>query len=83
MRFSMLFRILFVFYCAEAGLLLSLLPWTPAWEQIMRQIPITPLQVAILSPIIRGATTGLGLVHILWGTHDIVELLAKRRARVS
>ncbi|MEE8368928.1 MAG: hypothetical protein V3S30_11515 [Thermoanaerobaculia bacterium] len=79
----MLFKILFVFYCAEAGLLLTLLPWTPAWEQIMRQIPIVGLQAAILSPLIRGATTGFGLVHILWGTHDIVDLLAKRRVKPS
>lgn len=79
----MLFKILFVFYCAEAGLLLTLLPWSPAWEQIMRQIPIAALQAVVLSPLVRGATTGFGLVHILWGTHDVAALLSKKRAKVS
>ncbi len=83
MYFSMLFKILFVFYCAEAGLLLTLLPWSPAWEQIMRQIPFAALQTAVLSPVLRGATTGFGLVHLLWGIHDIVALLSKKRVKAS
>jgi hypothetical protein len=77
----MLFKILFVFYCAEAGLLLTLLPWSPAWDQITRQIPIAILQSAILSPALRGAMTGFGIVHILWGTHDVGALLSKRKVK--
>ena len=32
-------------------------------------------------PIFRAAVTGFGLVHLVWGAHDLDELIFRRRLR--
>lgn len=81
MRSSPLFRILFILYCIEAGTLLVLAPWSPVWDRTLIQIPLDFARTFGLHPICRAAVTGFGLVHLVWGAHDLDELIFRRRLR--
>ena len=74
------FRLLFILYCIEAGAFLILAPWSPAWDRHVIQLPFTELRMLFLHPGLRGAVSGFGFVHLIWGAHDI-ELWLERRRR--
>jgi hypothetical protein len=81
MRSSSLFRILFILYCIEAGTFLVLAPWSPVWDRLMIQLPGEILRAFGLYPVARAAVTGFGLIHLVWGAHDLDDLLFRRRVR--
>ncbi len=72
-------RLLFVLYCVEAGVFLLLAPWSPMWERVLAHMPLGELYPLALRPIVRSAVSGFGLVHLVWGAHDL-ELWLERRA---
>lgn len=80
MRFDSLFRVLFIIYCVEAGIFLVLTPWTPAWDRGLLQIPFPWWRGVGLATSVRGAVSGFGLVHLVWGLHDIDYWWHGRRA---
>lgn len=58
-------RILIGLICLEAGVLLVFLPWSPYWESnfFLQRFPgLVPI---VLSPFLRGAITGLGLLDVI------------------
>lgn len=77
MRVTMV-RVFFILYCFEAGLLLIFAPWTPVWDSALFQVPFTALRNFGLHPLLRGAITGFGLVHLVWGVHDLLSILLRR-----
>jgi hypothetical protein len=79
MRSSSLFRILFILYCIEAGTFLVLAPWSPVWDRMLVQVASEVLRTLGLSPVVRAAVTGFGLIHLVWGAHDLDELIFRRR----
>jgi hypothetical protein len=81
MKSSSLFRILFILYCIEAGTLLVLAPWSPVWDRTLIQIPVDLVRTVGLHPLFRAAVTGFGLIHLVWGAHDLDELIFRRRFR--
>jgi hypothetical protein len=81
MRSASLVRVLFVFYCAEAGAFLIMAPWSSLWDRAVFQIPVPLLQAVYLHPMFRGAISGLGAIHLLWGAHDLEGWLSHRKAR--
>lgn len=74
-----MFRLVFILYCIEAGLLLLFLPWLPIWDQTLMQIPFDLLRHFSLHPLVRGAMSGFGVVHLIWALHDIVGFFRGRR----
>ena len=77
-------RLFFILYCFEAGLLLLFAPWFQEWDQIMMQIvPFQGLRSFLLHAWVRGAFTGFGMVHIVWGAHDLIALLLRRYPETS
>ena len=74
-------RALFVLYCVEAGVFLTLAPWRAAWPHLLMAFPVVGLRNVMLEPLARGAISGFGLVHLVWGAHDLRELLRRRRAQ--
>ncbi len=76
-------KIVFILYCIEAGALFFFVPWTTGWEHGVMRIPFQGLREMCLHPILRAAVSGFGLVHLVWGAHDLDLLLAgwKRHAR--
>jgi hypothetical protein len=81
MRPSFLLRILFILYCIEAGTFLVLAPWSPVWDRTLMQIPGELLRALALSAVVRAAVTGFGLTHLVWGAHDLDEIIFRRRLR--
>jgi len=57
-------RILLGLICLEAGVLLVFLPWSPYWDNnyFLQRFP--ELVPFLLSPFLRGAVTGLGLLDV-------------------
>jgi len=79
-RSNQVFRLLFILYCVEAGVFLLLAPWSPMWGRTLAHLPLGALRGACLHPAFRGAVTGFGLVHLVWGANDLKLLLGRRRA---
>lgn len=69
-----LLRFVFVLYCATVGVVLVLAPWTPGWDHLVARLPIPGLSFLQL-PWWRSGLTGFGVVHLVWGLHDLNELL--------
>lgn len=81
MRLRWLPRLLFILYCVEAGVFLVMAPWSGAWDRLILNFPVSGLYELLLQPTMRGAVTGFGLIHLVWGAHDLESWLAKRRYR--
>ena len=81
MRLEPFFRWLFVLYCVEAGVFLVLAPWSLLWDRGCFSLPLPSLRQVCLHPLVRGGVTGFGLVHLVWGAHDLGGLLGGRRVR--
>ena len=58
-------RILMGLICLEAGVLLVFLPWSPFWESNFFLQRFPELTHVLLSPFLRGAVTGLGLLDVV------------------
>ena len=72
-------RLFFILYCFEAGLLLLFAPWSPEWDRILMQlVPFQTLRGLLLGPWLRGAITGFGMVHLIWGAHDLLAVITRR-----
>jgi hypothetical protein len=79
MRSGTFLRALFVLYCIEVGVMLLLVPWSPTWDRAVTQIPSLTAHSILFHPALRGALSGFGLVHLVWGVHDLDRWLARRR----
>ena len=79
MRRPWISGLLFIVYCAEAGIFLVMAPWSPSWERLVGYVPIQSLYLVLLLPLVRGAVSGFGLVHLVWGVHDLQSWLASRK----
>ncbi len=73
------FRILFILYCVEAGVFLLISPWSPRWDEQIIQLANLELSGFFLHPMVRGAISGFGLIHLVWGAHDLDLWLTERR----
>jgi hypothetical protein len=58
-----------------------MVPWTPHWDRLVIALPSAELQVAALWSWVRGAVTGVGFLHLLWGIHDLDASLLRRQRR--
>lgn len=74
MGLERLLHFLFFFYCVTAGLVFLLAPWTPGWDHLVVGLP-TPVQRFLAHTFFRGGLSGFGLVHFVWGAHDVAELV--------
>jgi hypothetical protein len=81
MRSPRIFRILFILYCLEAGVFLALVPWSTLWERQLMEVPFVGLRAFGLHPLLRSALSGFGLVHLIWGIHDLELLLESWRRK--
>lgn len=61
---SLILRILWTLICFELGILLILVPWSGFWERNYFLQAYPDLIPYMLSPITRGAISGLGLLDI-------------------
>ena len=60
------------------GVVLSVAPWTPLWEANYLLQPYPALKAWVLSPYVRGAVSGLGLVNIVLAFYEVHEALGAK-----
>jgi hypothetical protein len=61
------------------GVILVIAPWwTEIWDANVLLQPWPLLRSVVLSPFVRGAVTGLGLVNVLLAVVELREHLAER-----
>ncbi len=65
-------RYVFILYCATVGTVLVVTPWSPGWNQMLSHLSATFELLG--SPLLRGALSGFGLVHLVWCLHDVIRL---------
>jgi hypothetical protein len=70
-------------YFVEVGLVLLIFPWTAYWDHNYFVNLSGDVQPALASPWMRGAVSGLGLVTLVTGFADLLDLLARRSGRES
>lgn len=70
-------RFVFVLYCATVGMVLVLIPWSPGWDRMVSHLP-HGFEILRL-PLVRGALSGFGLVHLVWCAHDLHRSLRADR----
>ncbi len=74
MASEQLLRFVFVLYCTMVGVVLLLAPWTPGWDRVVATLPYSGLRM-LETPLARGALSGFGLIHLVWGLHDLSAFL--------
>ena len=73
----------FALYCVEAGLFLTVVPWTRIWTVNALLHSHVAIGLWADNPFIRGFVSGVGVVHILIGVKDIVVITRRRRGGVA
>jgi hypothetical protein len=74
----------FALYCLEAGLFFLVVPWTRLWT--LNPLLNSGETVAMLAgnPYFRGLVSGFGVVHLIIGIKDIIQISqARRQGRVE
>ena len=70
MALERLYLFTFVIYCTTVGTVLVMMPWSPAWDQLLLHLPFDDIRL-LQSQWSRGILTGFGLVHLIWSVHDL------------
>lgn len=70
--------VIFVLFCAELGMLLIVLPWTPVWTHNTLLSNHAQLRAILYHGFTRGAVAGLGLLDIWIGIWAAVQYREKK-----
>ena len=57
------------------GIVLCAAPWTSLWDVNYLLQPHAGIRAFLLSPVTRGAVSGLGLVNVILALHEARQLL--------
>jgi len=71
-----------VAYFVEAGVLLVVVPWTQYWERNFF-VELSLLRPVMLDPFLRGAISGIGVVTLVTGLAELLDLVLRRRPASS
>ena len=67
-------------YLVEAGLVLTIAPWTVFWERNYFAHAMPALGLWMGNAYVRGGVTGIGLVTVLTGLRDLSNVILARGA---
>ena len=74
----------FALYCLEAGLFFLVVPWTRLWTLNPLLHSNVAMTILFGNPFVRGLVSGFGVVHLIIGIRDIIEISqARRQGRVE
>lgn len=74
----MLPRLAFIAYFLEAGVVLIVAPWSTFWDRNYFSAIIPHAQPMLLSPYVRGALSGVGVLTFGVGLVDLINLVFRR-----
>ncbi len=69
---QMLWLVVFVLFCLEVGIILTVLPWTKLWTDNSLLISFPAVKEFLNYGFVRGLVSGLGLVDIWMGVVEAV-----------
>lgn len=69
----------FALYCLEAGLFFLVVPWTRLWTLNPLLHSSEALALLAGNPFFRGLVSGFGIVHLIIGIKDIIQISQARR----
>ena len=67
----------FIVWCFVVGTLLLYAPWMPIWVRWAAPFTTPAVREVLIHPTFRGAVSGFGLLHLVWGTHDLDQLISR------
>ncbi len=67
--------VVFVLFCLEVGIILTVLPWTRLWTDNALLAPYPAIKDVLNNGFVRGIVSGLGLIDIWMG---VVEAITYR-----
>ncbi len=67
-----LWLVVFVLFCLEVGIILTLLPWTRLWTDNSLLLSYPTLREFLMHGFVRGVVSGLGLIDIWMGVAEAV-----------
>lgn len=73
----------FALYCLEAGLFFIVVPWTRLWTVNPLLHSTMTLSLVAANPFVRGFVSGFGVVHLIIGIKDIIQITHARRQAES
>ena len=83
MKLKSVVQLLFVFYCLQVGSTLVIFPWNPVWDRLAVEASGFLPGHLRLHPLPRAIVSGVGLIHLVWGAHDLeLWLLERSRPRL-
>lgn len=68
-----IFKVLYILFSIEAGIFLLSLPWMSFWDTNVLTYMYPQILVVVTNPYFKGAVTGLGIVNIIIGIHEIAN----------
>ena len=69
--------LLFIFYCFEAGVFFTVVPWTRFWTANPLLNSSALLSILAQNGYFRGFISGVGIVHLLVGAREILALFQR------
>ena len=76
----MALRVVFILYCIEAGLFFVLAPWTRFWTGNPLFSLSHSLTALSSNPWVRGMVSGFGLIHLMVGFREFIDMMAAWRS---
>jgi hypothetical protein len=68
-----IFLVIFVLFCLEVGIILTVLPWTRIWTENSLLMGFPQIRELLMYDFVRGLISGLGLVDIWMGVAEAVR----------
>ena len=63
--------VIYLVYCFEAGVFLTVAPWSRHWGANVFFDLLPGIRDLLLNAYVRGAVSGVGLLHLLLGATDL------------
>ena len=67
-----LWLVVFVLFCLEVGIILTVLPWTRLWTENSLLVSYPAVREFLMHGFVRGIVSGLGLIDIWMGVAEAV-----------
>jgi hypothetical protein len=72
-------RLLLVAFFLEVGFALIVVPWSAFWDRNYFAQALPAVQMLMTNNFVRGAVSGVGLVNLITGVHELMSMLLARQ----
>ena len=72
-------RLLLVAFFLEVGFALIVVPWSAFWDRNYFAQALPAVQMLMTNNFVRGAVSGIGLINLITGVHELMSMLLARQ----